>query len=209
MNQNKLFQILEQHKLTPNQWYLLCYLEGGLRPNLINAQAEAIICQQQGLLDLNYKLTDKAKGILLQTDALFKKVKARLSSELMGENYMEQVKAYHEMFPKGKHPDMNYRYRTTVKELADKFAWFFQQNQGYDWTLVMDATRVYLFEMGKNNHKLTSTDSNFIRKTDTITKSVKSKLADYCELLLSGEYHENLNKQPQQDLYKVITPKNV
>lgn len=205
----KLFLLLEKYKITPNQWFLISYLKAGIQPKLINAKAEAYICQQQGLLDEHYKCTAKAEQILNDTDSLFKKVKARLSAELMGDNYMEQVKSYHEKFPMGKHPEMNYRYRTTVKELADKFAWFFQTYPEYDWQTVMDATNVYLWEMSRNKHLSTSTDSNFIRKTDQVTRSVKSKLSDYCELLLSGEYQMTQNNEQVHNMYKVIKKKDV
>lgn len=173
---------------------------------MVNAGAEALICQQKGLLTLDNQLTDKALGIIQETEALFKKVKAKVSSELMGEDYMEKVRAYHEMFPKGKNPFSNYRYRTNVRELADKFAWFFQNYPEYtNWDLVLNATEIYLYEKQQEKHRYTAIDSNFIRRTDA-HKTVRSDLASYCERIISGEYAEELQQHVRSDMYKVRAP---
>ena len=91
---------------------------------------------------------------------------------------------YREIFPKGKLPSGELA-RQSVKELQDKFVWFFKTYPEYDWDLVLDATEYYVDTFAKKNYMYMATSSYFIKKTMT-TKEVKCKLADYCQEIIDN-----------------------
>ena len=104
---------------------------------------------------------------------------------MLGENFLEKIKEYRELFPAMKLPSGELA-RQSVQELKDKFIWFFKTYPEYDWNLVLDATDFYVFSKHKENYSFMVTSSYFIQKTDIKTKLSRSILADYCQMILDN-----------------------
>ena len=71
------------------------------------------------------------------------KAKKKVVNDVLGEDYIEKVNRYKNMFPVGRLPSGELA-RQATKELTDKFAWFFTTYPEFDWTTVFDATHYYL-----------------------------------------------------------------
>lgn len=109
------------------------------------------------------------------------KTKKAITSSVLGENFLEKLKEYRELFPVGKFPSGEVA-RQTVQELKDKFVWFFKTYPEFSWDLVLDATQYYLIQKQLTAFQYTMTSSYFVKKMD-VHKNVTSKLADYCQMI--------------------------
>lgn len=174
-----------KHKLTPNQYFLLYHFKKGINPPLINVDAELIACKYGKWITPENKLTPKAESLLADTEAFFKKIKTKLSSEVLGADYMEYVKYYRMLFPAGI-SSFGYSYRSSPEELKDKFIWFFNRYPDFSWDLVIQATQYYAEICKEANYKGMSNAAYFIQKQDNNDKSMKSRLADICQDILDG-----------------------
>lgn len=101
---------------------------------------------------------------------------------MLGDNFLENIKIYREIFPTGFLPHGEIA-RQSVEELKLKFIWFFKTYTDFTWPLIHEATNYYKYLKSKDGFKFMATSSYFIQKTDPKTKMVKSTLADYCQLL--------------------------
>jgi len=79
--------------------------------------------------------------------------------------------------------------RSSPKNLEANFRWFFE-NFSYSWETILKATELYVQKQSDENYKYTRTSMYFIRKQDS-SKVASSDLADYCEIIESGETLEN------------------
>lgn len=120
--------------------------------------------------------------VLEEFETFLVKTKKKVTADVLGDNFLERISEYREIFPKGFLPHGEIA-RQSVEELKNKFIWFFKTHPGYDWPLVLEATNYYKYIKSKDSYNFMMTSSNFIQKTDNKTKSVKSTLADYCQLL--------------------------
>lgn len=130
-------------------------------------------------------LTDLGTFVLTQFETYLIKRKKKVTTEVLGENFIEKVKEYREAFPSKRLPSGELA-RQSVQELKDKFVWFFKTYPEYDWDLVLDAADYYNILYEKKRYMYMATSSYFIKKTNPQTKETTSRLADYCQQLLEN-----------------------
>lgn len=169
--------------MSPNQLYFLDCCRNKIKPSgIVNIEAERTVAHSRGYLDQDGILTPKAMVVLEEFDTFMVKTKKKVTADILGEDFLDRIQDYREIFPKGFLPHGEIA-RQSVEELKNKFIWFFKTHPGYDWPLVLEATNYYRYLKEKDNFSYMMTSSNFIQKTDNKTKTVKSTLADYCQLL--------------------------
>lgn len=183
---HKHWSTLIKWNVSPNQIYLLdCYRDRIKPGGIINEEAEKMICQSKGLLDENNNLTNKAAMILNEYETFLVKTKRKVTTEVLGEDFNERIKEYRELWPSKRLPSGELA-RQSTQELKDKFIWFFKTYPEFDWDLVLDATEYYNEVFRRKNYMYMATSSYFIKKTNTTTKEISSKLADYCQEILDN-----------------------
>jgi hypothetical protein len=153
--------------------------------NIINEDAEALVCKAKGLIDDSNNLTNKGATILNEFETFLVKTKKKVASDALGADMNDRIKEYREIWPAKRLPSGELA-RQSTQELKDKFVWFFKTYPEYDWDLVLDATDYYNEVFKKKNYMYMATSSYFIKKTNTTTKEVSSKLADYCQEILDN-----------------------
>lgn len=172
-----------KHNLSPNQLFFLDCCRNKIKPPaIINVEAERTTALSKGYLDEQGVLTNKAMIVLEEFDTFLVKTKKKVTTDILGENFLDCIQDYRDIFPKGFLPHGEIA-RQSIEELKNKFLWFFKTYPSYDWSLVLEATNYYRYIKEKDNFSYMMTSSNFIQKTDNKTKTVKSTLADYCQLL--------------------------
>lgn len=177
---------LIKFNISPNQIYLLdCYRDKIKPAKIINEEGERMICQAKGLLDENNNLTNKAAMILNEYETFLVKTKRKVTVQVLGEDFNERLKEYRELWPSKRLPSGELA-RQSTQELKDKFIWFFKTYPEYDWDLILDATEYYNEVFKRKNYMYMATSSYFIKKTNTTTKEISSKLADYCQEILDN-----------------------
>ena len=183
---HQLWSTLIKWKISPNQIYFLDCCRNKIQPSdIINQNAESIICKAKNLIDENGKLTNKAATILDEFETYLVKTKKKVASEVLGTNMNEKIKEYREIWPAKRLPSGELA-RQSTQELKDKFVWFFKTYPEYDWDLILDATDYYNEVFRRKNYMYMATSSYFIKKTNTQTKEVSSKLADYCQQIFDN-----------------------
>lgn len=178
--------------MSPNQLYFLDCCRTRIKPSpIINEQAEKMVCQAKGFIDDKGAITPKGIEILNEFEMYLVKTKKKVTSEVLGPNFLEKVNEYRELFPPQRLPSKELA-RQSVKELQDKFVWFFKTYPEYDWDLVLDATEYYIHikKAQAVPYMYMMTSSYFIKKTDPISRETRSVLADTCQELLENP---NLN----------------
>lgn len=179
----QLWMNLIKHNVSPNQLYYLDCCREKIKPtSIINADAERIIAHKHGLLDDAGKLTQKALTVLDEFETFLVKTKKKVTSEVLGDDFLNRIEQYRMLFPSGFLPHGEIA-RQSVQELKLKFVWFFKTYPEFDWDLVLEATNYYNYLKQKDGYKFMSTSSYFIQKIDIKTKVSKCTLADYCQLL--------------------------
>lgn len=176
---------LIKNNISPNLIYFLDCCRGKIKPtHIINADAERIIAHSKGLVDDNGILTSKALVILEEFETFLVKTKKKVTTEVLGDNFLDLINTYRMMFPAGILPT-GVVGRSTVQEIKDKFVWFFKKYPEFTWDTVLEATNYYMYlKNNSENKKYMMNASAFIQKTDTITKTVKSTLAEYCQMII-------------------------
>lgn len=182
LKQMEMFDEMSVHKLSPNQYYLLCCIRDSISPLKINMHLELRSLLADGWLTSDNKLTPKAHTLIDKIEKLFSIQKRKTSRALMKDQFEQNIKAYKDMFPNQKLPSGKAA-RSATGNLEKAFRWFFE-NFEYDWDIVLKATAVYINEHQKNNYLYMRTSQYFIRKDNL------SDLADLCDNLLSGGYEE-------------------
>lgn len=166
--------MLIKYKLSPNQLYLIHSISEGIVPDsIINAKAEANICRALGLIDDDNKLTDAAKGVLVEVNNIVGKAKRKSQKTLLGKEHDQYIAMYREIFPKGI-LGSGKPARASIPDLRKKFTDFFKVYD-YDWETIIKATVEYVKQ--KENTQFMMTSAYFILKND------QSELASYCELV--------------------------
>ena len=184
---HQLWNTLLKWNLSPNQIYFLDCCREKIIPSkmLINPDAERMMAQHKGLIDQDGKLTNKAASILTEFETYLVKTKKKITSEVLGADFNEKITEYRDIWPSKRLPSGELA-RQSTQELKDKFVWFFKTYPEYDWDLVLDATDYYNDVFKKKNYMYMATSSYFIKKTNTTTKEVSSKLADYCQEIMDN-----------------------
>ena len=183
MVMTEIYEQMLRHKLTPNQTYFLhCIKHKTVPSNFINIPLEIQRLEQGGWVD-NNEITPKTIAYLEGLENYFKKAKKKSSTDILGDNYIENLQGYLESFPNIKLPSGKPA-RVNVKSLENVFRWFFTEYD-YTWETVFSATKLYLDEYEAQNWKYMRTSQYFIRKQNT-DKTYESDLANYCDIILNG-----------------------
>jgi hypothetical protein len=188
LKHKELFDIISSKDLSPNQYYLLACMNDNIQTKKINIALElqALVYNEYVIVTKDDKLilTDKAKKLIKQIEGLFVNKAENAAAKKLGDDYEENVKTYNEVFPAIKLPTGKYA-RTNLNNLKNAFKWFFD-NFEYDWETIILATERYVYEFELQGFKYMRTSQYFIRKQDA-DRTWSSDLANYCEIVLSGE----------------------
>jgi hypothetical protein len=184
----EFFNKLIENKLTPNQYFVLHSINTSVDSKLINLKYESVELIEQNWLSEDYKLTDKSKDLMSEVENWFKKSTTKRQNKLLGKDSKENIEKYREMFPKGM---VNGRpIRTSTSNITVAFKKFFKDHQ-YSWEVILSATKLYLGEQKMNDYKYCKNARYFIIKsTNQLNHSL---LADYCEIIESGDYRNGGN----------------
>jgi hypothetical protein len=171
--------------LTPNTFYVLyCIKEKITVVDFVNKAIECKKLQSDAWLDENLLLTSKSIIFITEIDSYFRKSKKKATKNLLGDDFLESITKYNEIFPNKKLSSGKYA-RVNVKTLENAFRWFFE-NYDYSWETIIKATTKYVDEYSVRRFEYMRTAQYFIRKQNT-DKTWDSDLATYCELIDSGE----------------------
>jgi hypothetical protein len=183
---HQLWTTLIKYNVSPNQIYFLDCCRSRIKPTgIINPDAEANICRAKGYVNEQGELTQKALMILDEFETFLVKTKKKVATEVLGDQFLDKIAYYRELFPPKALPSGSMA-RQSVEELKKKFIVFFKTYPQYNWPLVHLATDYYIFEKEKNGYMYMMNSSYFIQKTDNVSKTTKSELADHCQFLLDN-----------------------
>lgn len=183
---HQVWSTLIKYGISPDELYFLDCCRFKVVPNnIINFEQCKITCIAKGFLKENGILTDKGLSILDEFEIFLVKSKKKVTSSVLGNNFLEKINEYRNLFPSMKLPS-GVLARQSVQELKDKFIWFFKNYPEYTWEDVLDATDAYIFEKSKSNYQFMSNSSFFIQKTDIKSKVNSSPLADCCAFMKEG-----------------------
>lgn len=181
---DEIFNLLIKNNLSPNQLYILYCIKHKIKTNdFVNDALEVKRLQSTSWLGAELSLEEKSTVLLQDLDSFFKTTKKKTSTSVMGENFMDNIEIYLDIFPKFKLPSGKYA-RSDKKNLENNFKWFFESHS-YTWDTILDATRKYVDEYEVNGFKYMRTSQYFIRKQGS-DKTYDSELANYCDMLLNG-----------------------
>ena len=185
----EMFNRISESSLSPNQFYLLYSMREQISPVNINISLEIRLLENDGWIKKNpeagsYDLEPKAHSIINMVESYFKVQKKKTSNQLLGGEFGDKILAYNGLFPRRKGGSGKYL-RSNAKNVEANFRWFFQ-NYEYSWETILAATEKYVVQHELDNYKYIRTSMYFIRKQDS-TKINSSDLADYCEMIISGE----------------------
>jgi hypothetical protein len=180
-----VFNKLLKNSLSPNTYYVLYCINEKIVPNNgVSKELELKRLRNDGWVTEDNVLTEKSTILLKEINAYFKASKKKTSKGLMGENFMEKIDDYLDIFPKFKLPSGKYA-RSNKKNLENNFRWFFE-NHDYDWNTILRATEKYVNEFEINGYKYMRTSQYFIRKQGA-DKMFDSELATYCDVVINGD----------------------
>lgn len=165
--------------------------EGIVPSDIINVKAEGNVARVLGLIDDENKLTDAAKGVLVEVNNVVGKAKRKSQKILLGKDHDQYITMYRELWPKGNLPSGKPA-RLSVPDLRKKFTDFFKIHD-YEWETIIKATKEYIRQKEHSQYMMTS--GYFIMKNDL------SELASYCELVLDPGFVE----QSSLNLYSHIS----
>jgi hypothetical protein len=175
---HQLWTTLIKYNISPNQIYFLDCCRSRIKPTgIINSEAEANICRAKGYINEKGQLTEKALVILDEFQTFLLKSKKKVTSAVLGDDFLDKIRYYRELFPTGTLPSGAVS-RQSVAQLKDKFIKFFQTYTEYDWTLIHLATEYYISEKEKVNFEYMKNSGYFIDKFGV------SELANHCDLLI-------------------------
>jgi len=178
---------LIKNGITPNQYYLLLSLQESVQALYLNTQVELRILKNSGWLDEQNHLTKKAEALLDDVESTFSKKVTRKRRFQLGDEHLQRINEYRELFPKGKLPSGKYA-RDNIKELLTNFSWFFETYPEYGWDVILQATKEYVESFGEGFMYM-QTSKYFIKKEDK-NKVITSGLATACDAIMEGENEE-------------------
>ena len=95
-----------------------------------------------------YVITTEGLKVITKYDSYFSKAKKKSNTQIMGNNFMDNIKKYRMFFPAMKLPSGKPA-RNNVKVLEAVFRWFFSEYD-YTWKEVLHATAQYVNEYEGN-----------------------------------------------------------
>jgi len=152
--------------------------------DFVNKNIEYVKLKKDEWLTEELELTNKSIIFINEIESFFRKTKKKTSRDLLGDEFLDKIKEYNEIFPNKKLSSGKYA-RVNPKTLENAFRWFFE-NYDYDWDTIMKATFKYVDEYSVRRYEYMRTAQYFIRKQNT-DKTWDSDLATYCELINDGE----------------------
>ena len=177
----EIYQRLIKEDLTPNSYYVLDCIKNKISIHkFVNSNLECSKLISNNWLTEDLQLTDKSIIFTTEIDGFFKKTKKKITKDLLGNNFTENLKKYVEIFPNRKLSSGKYA-RVNPKNLENSFRWFFE-NYEYDWDMIFKATKKYIYDYSLKNYEYMRTSQYFIRKQNT-DKTYDSELADYCNMI--------------------------
>ena len=181
----ELFQMMLKNNLTPNQVLLLFGIKQGVSlPQVTNDDKLAL--EKLGFLILEngkYTMSAEAKSLIVHLDNYFTKAKKKTDAQLMGQDFVDKINIYREVFPNIKLPSGKPA-RVNVKMLSESFRWLFE-TYDYTWEQIIKATKMYVNEYRDAQYMYMQTSQYFICKQDK-HKVKSSTLADYCDMIRDG-----------------------
>jgi hypothetical protein len=153
----------------------------------VNTSLEVSRLLSGNYLTESLELSGNSLKFMSEIEAYFKKSKKKTSKILMGDDFQDNLKAYNEIFPKGKLPS-GVPARVNIKGLENAFRWFFE-NFSYSWETVLKATEKYVDEYSMNRYNYMRNSQYFVRKQNT-DKTWDSTLATYCDMIEADDYEE-------------------
>jgi len=184
----EVFNKLIKAGLTPNSFYVLHCIHNNIVPSkIVNASIEVARLKSGNYLTESLELSGNSLKFIQEIDGFFKKSKKKTSQNLMGDDFLDNIKLYNELFPKGKLPS-GVPARVNVKGLENAFRWFFE-NFSYSWETVLQATYKYVDEYSMNRYNYMRNSQYFVRKQNT-DKTWDSTLATYCDMIEADDYEE-------------------
>ena len=177
----EIYQRFIKEDITPNSYYVLDCIKNKISIHkFINSNLECSKLISNNWLTEDLQLTDKSIIFTTEIDGFFKKAKKKITKDLLGNNFAENIQKYVEIFPNRKLSSGKYA-RVNPKNLENSFRWFFE-NYEYDWDMIFRATKKYIYDYSLKNYEYMRTSQYFIRKQNT-DKSYDSELADYCNMI--------------------------
>jgi hypothetical protein len=187
----EIFNKLVKNGLSPNTYYMLdCLKEGVLPHSFVNIELECKRLQSDNWITKDLQLTEKSTIFTSEIDSYFKKTKKKTSKDLLGDNFIQNIEAYVNIFPNKKLSSGKYA-RVNPKTLENAFRWFFE-NYNYSWETIFQATQKYVEEFAANNYEFMRTSQYFLRK-QCVDKSWDSDLASYCEYINNPSEDDNVH----------------
>jgi hypothetical protein len=184
----EIFNKLLQEQITPNGLYVLYCIKNKIKcSDSINFNIEVLRLKSGNYLTESLELSGNSLKFIEEIDGYFKKSKKKTSKNLMGDDFLDNIKVYNELFPKGKLPS-GVPARVNVKGLENAFRWFFE-NFSYSWETVLKATDKYVDEYSMNRYNYMRNSQYFVRKQNT-DKTWDSTLATYCDMIEADDYEE-------------------
>jgi hypothetical protein len=184
----EIFLKISQAGLTPNMFYVLwCISEKISIDPSINASLEITKLKSGNYLTESLELSGNSLKFIQEIEGFFKKSKKKTSKNLMGDDFLDKIKEYNEIFPNKKLSSGKYA-RVNPKTLENAFRWFFE-NYDYSWETIIQATEKYVDEYEIRRYEYMRTSQYFVRKQNT-DKTWDSDLATYCDLILTGSDEE-------------------
>jgi hypothetical protein len=154
----------------------------------INIHTELRGLEDKGMITSEGILSPAAHGLIAQLEIYFSVQKQKTTRQLLGEDFKEKILEFKQHWPKKRIPQ-GYYVTSTPENLEGAFKWFFT-NYNYSWDIIIEATLRYLDEKERDNWNYTMKSQFFVRKQQQ-DKSWNSELANYCELIISGEEPED------------------
>lgn len=180
----KMFQLISDQCLSPNQFYLLSCIREKVLSVHINIHQETRSLKVDQWLTEDNKLTEKSIALLQEVDTYFKVQKKKVNTQVLGTEANAHIQAYVELFPRIKLPSGKAA-RTDKNNLEIAFKWFFE-NYKYSWEIILKASALYVDEYEKKNYLYMQTSQYFIRKQNT-DKTWGSELANWCSVVENGD----------------------
>ena len=154
---------------------------------IVNASIEVARLKSGNYLTESLELSGNSIKFIQEIDGYFKKSKKKTTQNLLGDDFLEKLQEYNEIFPKGKLPS-GVPARVNIKGLENAFRWFFE-NFSYSWETVLKATEKYVDEYSMNRYNYMRNSQYFVRKQNT-DKTWDSTLATYCDMIEADDYEE-------------------
>jgi hypothetical protein len=184
----EVFDKLIKAGISPNAFYVLYCIHNKIVPDkFVNTSLEVSRLLSGNYLTESLELSGNSLKFIEEIDAFFKKSKKKTSKILMGDDFQDNLKAYNELFPKGKLPS-GVPARVNIKGLENAFRWFFE-NFSYSWETVLKATEKYVDEYSMARYNYMRNSQYFVRKQNT-DKTWDSTLATYCDMIEADDYEE-------------------